>query len=179
MRGPRPRLFHSSRARAAAASATAYPLPSAPPPTLRRRRPLMRPPPRRTLLCPASSASLEQPFPIPAALSLPKAAAPAQQHCPRTYAGAASHVRRHASSPLPRLEHLSGSAAPIPAGPSHPAAAAPAQQRRPMSYAGRLQVKSGDLCNDDTRVGEALHIKYFLEEQHCIAKFAFKIVNSA
>ena len=47
------------------------------------------------------------------------------------------------------------------------------------SCAQRLQVKSGDLCNDDTRVCEALHINYFLEEQHCIAKFAFKIVNSA
>ena len=46
------------------------------------------------------------------------------------------------------------------------------------SCAQRLQVKSGDLCNDDKRVCEALHIKYFLEE-HCIAKFAFKIVNSA
>ncbi|XP_044429335.1 classical arabinogalactan protein 4 isoform X2 [Triticum aestivum] len=136
MEGLVPVSFHSSRARAAAASATAYPRPSAPPPTLRRRRPLLRPPPRRTLLCPASSASLEQPFPIPAASSLPEAA-PAQQHRPRTYAGAASHVRCHTGPPLPRLKHFSGSAAPIPAGPSDPAAAAPAQQRRPRSYAGR------------------------------------------
>ncbi|XP_048545207.1 36.4 kDa proline-rich protein-like [Triticum urartu] len=175
MRGPRPRLFPlvqsagSRRKRhrlPSAVGAAAYPPSSA---------------------SPLASAATPDP-PLPRLERLPRAAVPHPSSvvAPRSRSSPTTpppHLRRCF---LPRPPpHWTPSTAPQAllwiSRPHSSRAVGPGSRRSctatpPQEL--RRQVKSGDLCNDNKRVCEALHIKYFLEE-HCIAKFAFKIVNSA